>query len=404
MNSLFKTALAVVKEKVSPMWSKLRQWFSPEYIRTTLTARLREFFRSLFDVKPRDKDDYYVLFSWMIGKKLAFTLVMVVGLGSLFLITLFHPLEGPGQGNGKTYRYDALPLKFHKGEVRILAEDGHTAYVGQVEKGNASGAGRLYGKGGELIYEGAFENSLFNGEGKLYYGSGSLKYSGGFQDNLYQGMGNGYWNNGLKEYTGAYDRGKKSGEGQLYDSGGNLILTGTFSGDLPVYPQFLGKSTEEAGQIYSGRISVYDSGDEFCVDMPQINALYTARAGGDSLEDAYMVERVYVLVDCITVAGQEYDEISAIQDVMGEAWYQGYSNMELAEAVGITALRKRGNLDFADPKIEGTRAFQEVMEVSGYREDYDLYLYAFTYENLVYSFYSDKKSGSFAMYSIENAE
>ena len=43
------------------------------------------------------------------------------------------------------------------------------------------------------------------------------------------------------------------------------------------------------------------------------------------------------------------------------------------------------------------------MEVNGYRANYDLYLYAFTYEDLVYSFYSDKKNGRFAMYSIEHA-
>ena len=403
MDSLFKTAFTVVRTKISSLLAKVRQWTEPEFIRSVILAKLQEFFQSLFDVKPRDKDDYYVFFSWMIGRKLAFSLVVLLGLGSLFLITMFHPFQGMESGTVRTYRYDALPLKFHKGEVRILARDGHTAYVGNVEKGNAAGTGKLYGKSGELIYEGAFENSLYNGEGKLYYGSGALKYSGEFKDNVYQGMGNGYWSNGSKEYSGGYEQGKKSGEGQLYDSGGNLILTGLFSADLPVYAQFLGKSTEEAGQIYSGKLSVYDSGDEFCVDMPQINAIYTARDGGDSLEDAYTVNRVYVLADNSTLAGETYDEISALEEAMGEAGYQGYTNMELAEAVGITTLRKRGNPDFADPQLEGSRTFQEVMEVNGYRANYDLYLYAFTYEDLVYSFYSDKKNGRFAMYSIEHA-
>lgn len=405
MSSLFKTAAMVIKTKLSSLGAKIKQWTEPEFIKSVLLAKLQEFFQSLFDVKPKDRNDYYVFFSWMISKKLAFSLVVLLGLGSLFLITMFHPFEGIGQGRGavKTYRYDSLPLKFHKGEVKILAEDGHIAYVGAVEKGNAAGAGKLYGRNGELIYEGAFENSMFNGEGKLYYGGGALKYSGGFLDNLYQGTGNGFWNNGLKEYSGGYEQGKKSGEGQLYDSGGNLILTGAFSADLPVYAQFLGKSTEEAGQIYTGKIAVYDSGEEFCVEMPQIQAIYTARAGDDSLEDVYKVERVYVLADRITMAGEVYDEISDLRDVMGEAVYQGYSNMVLAEAVGIEALRKRGNLDFADPQIEGNRTFEEVMEVTGYRKNYDLYLYAFTYEDLVYSFYSDKKTGRFAMYSIEHA-
>lgn len=403
MNTLFKTAMEAVAYKMNSTLSTIRQCLRWEYIRTVMLSRLREFFDSLFDVKPKDKDDYYMFFSWMISRKLAFSLVMVTGLGSLFLITMFHPLEGSGTGTVKTYRYDALPLKFHKGDVRILAADGHTAYVGNVKKGNVSGTGRLYGKNGELIYEGAFENNRYNGTGKLYYGSGALKYSGEFQDNLYQGTGTGYWSNGSREYTGEYEQGKKSGEGQLFDSSGNLVFTGVFSAGYPVYAQFLGKTTKEAGQLYSGPVVMYDSGNEFCVDMPEIGAIYSARPGDDTLEGDYTVERIYVLADHLQLAGEDHKDISSIETVMGEAGYQGFSNMVLAEAVGIKKLKAWGNPDFADPKLEGNQVFQEVMEIKSYQKDYDLYLYAFTYENLVYSFYSDKKSGHFSMYSIENA-
>ena len=101
----FKTDAMVIKTKLSSWKAKIKQWTEPEFIKSVLLAKLQAFFQSLFDVKPKDRNDYYVFFSWMISKKLAFSLVVLLGLGSLFLITLFHPLEGIGQD---VYKRQAL--------------------------------------------------------------------------------------------------------------------------------------------------------------------------------------------------------------------------------------------------------------------------------------------------------
>ena len=47
----------VVRTKISSLLAKVRQWTEPEFIRSVMLAKLQEFFKSLFDVKPRDKDD-----------------------------------------------------------------------------------------------------------------------------------------------------------------------------------------------------------------------------------------------------------------------------------------------------------------------------------------------------------
>lgn len=368
-----------------------------------MKSLFRKLFNSLSDIKPRDRDDYFIIFSWMISRRLIYLVIILSGLAGLFLLISFHPLEERLSGSEpvRSYRYDSLPLRFLKGRARILAKDGHIAYVGGVNKGNAEGKGKLYGRDGTVIYEGNFAHSMYNGEGKLYGGDGALRYSGEFEDNLYQGPGTEFWNNGSKEYIGNYEKGLKSGSGKLYNPGGNLIYDGTFSVGVPVFAQLLGKTTEEAGQIYTGKLILYDSGEEFCADMEEINALYKASGGGDSLEGGYRIDQVYVLADSLNFLGEIYQDVGKLRLLMGEPVYQGYTNMELAEAVGIAKLRRKGKVDFADPALVYDSVFKEVFSVSGYEQNYDLYLYVFEYEGLVYSFYCDRKNTVFFMYSME---
>lgn len=404
MNSLFNIIISAFKTKVMPIWNKIRLWTSPAYLRTKGLSRIRTFFLDLFNIKPKNRKDYYTVFFWMIGKKLAFCLVVLLGTASLGLLVLLMPNSAggtDGRDGVRTYRYDSLPLKFQKGQVRILAKDGHTAYVGAVKNGTVTGNGKLYGTGGKLIYDGAFDNNRYHGQGRLFYDSGGPRYMGEFTDNLFQGTGTGYWENGNKEYTGGYAGGLKSGEGVLYNSSGSPVFNGTFSADQIVYSQLVGKTTQEVGKIYTGVSSVYTGASELCVMMSEIGAVYSARDGSKALDQNWKVEKVYVLQDSLKLGGQIYDSISRMKETMGEPVYQGYFNMELSEAVGITGLMAMGHTEFADPQLRSSSQFDQVMEVSGYHQNYDLYLQVFEYEGLVYGFYSDKQGDKFAMYSME---
>lgn len=402
MKTLFKLIISAVKSKVGPLLAKLRKMAAPEYLKSVLLVKIRLFFLDIFDIRPQDETDYYTAGSWQVSRKLVLTAAVLLGAAGLFVIITFQPFHtGGSPGSVRTYRYDSLPLKFQKGNVEILARDGHTAYVGEVDKGWAAGEGKLYGKTGNLIYEGNFRNSMFHGTGKLYYDDGAVKYEGNFAANLYEGQGTGYWNNGSPEYRGNYEKGKKSGEGELFNAGGSPVFAGLFGQDEPVYAQLLGKTTKEAGEIYQGSAKMYQGNGEVCMDLMEIYALCDTKDGSDSLEGAWKVERVYVLKNEFPLAGTVYRNTEAVAETLGEPSYQGYSGITLAEAVGITKLKQRQNLSMADPELKTEAVFEEAAEVTGYNRGYDLYLYAFEHEGLVYGFYCENENGNFVMYSIE---
>ena len=85
------------------------------------------------------------------------------------------------------------------------------------------------------------------------------------------------------EYAGQFLKGQWSGAGVLYNSGGNQIFTGNFLAGRLLYSEFLGKTTAEVAAMYSGQSTVYNSSSEHCVSMDEINALYTANDGSESL-------------------------------------------------------------------------------------------------------------------------
>lgn len=404
MKSLFKIICSALKSKIGPFWAKVRKAASPEFLKSLLMVRVKVYFQELLGIKPRDELDYYTFFSWMISRKLVMTLAILLGMVSLLLIFSFHPFRSfEGGGTVRAYRYDSLPLKFHKGKVKILAEDGYTAYIGEVAKGSASGRGTLFGKEGNLIYQGDFKDSMYNGTGTLYYKAGALRYEGGFRDNLYEGQGTGYWNNGSVEYTGNYENGMKSGEGELYNANGGPVFTGMFGGDEPVYAQLVGKTAGEAKDIYKGAATMYSSAGEFCVNMTELGAVYDAQDGTEALDEEWRISRVYVLREEFPLAGVTYRGVKSLTEVLGPPDYQGYSNVTLAEAVGIDALRRKVNYSLPDPELLIDQVFRDAVEVLEYNRGYDLYLYAFEHEGLVYSFYCTREEDRFFMYSVEYA-
>ena len=146
MNRILQTLYASIQAKVMGLWTKIRLWTSRAYWESKGITTLRQFFSKLLSIKPRDKTDYYSVSRWLVSKRLAFALVVLVGLASVLYILVFSPVNSLFQSDGTTlptYWYNSIPLKFAGGKVQILAADGHLAYVGDVADGEAAGAGSL---------------------------------------------------------------------------------------------------------------------------------------------------------------------------------------------------------------------------------------------------------------------
>ncbi len=406
MNSLFQGFLNAIKAKFVPIWTKIRLLTNPTYLKTEVLRRLIVYFRQLTNVRPKDKNDYYGIFGWLISKRLAFFLVAFIGLASAFYITKVQPLSsfGAGENGVKTYEYNSIPLRFTNGQVRILGKSKYLAYEGTVKKGTATGHGVLYRKDGTKVYEGQFENSRFQGVGIAYYPTEQVLYQGDFQNNLYHGNGKLYRSNGALEYMGSFLDGMKEGEGNLYDSGNNKVFIGNFSKDQLLYSDFVGKSTAEANGMYVGRKNIYTNDEYFVVDMPDINAIYYGRQGAENLSDKVMIEGVYILKDAFEYAGEELKTVTEVKQLMGNPVYEGNAYLILPEAVAIHVLNQSGSDFYKDVIKDSEQILTDATVVNEYDDEYSVYIYTYVQEGLRYTFFGKDKNGKFAMYLIEKDE
>ena len=363
--------------------------------------KLPEYVSGALDINPRNVQDYVPVLWWMVSRRFLRTAILVIGvLSGLYLLWL-HPLAAFG-GDTRTYSYDSLALKFARGRVRIQRASGETAYEGEVDKGSASGKGVLYRKSGDIAYTGMFENNKFEGEGTCYYPGEKVQYEGNFENNLYSGEGVLYRKNGNKEYEGGFVRGKKHGESKLFDSGGNEVFAGTFQEDELLYTSLLGKSTEKLKEIYHGRRKIYTDGtDEFSAALMDIDAVYRGSQDQEALTDGMKVEGIYVLKTGISIRDSYCQSIPELRKLLGEPEYEGNSAVTFAEAVAISYLNEKKDCLFGPVYMELEEQFSDVAAVRSYQSDYLIYLYAYTLEQIRYTFYSDKKNGNISMYLIE---
>lgn len=406
MNSLFQGFINAIKARITPLWTKIRLLTNPTYLKGEVLRRLIHYFRKLTDIRPRDRSDYYGFFGWLISKRLAFLIVIAVGMLSAYYVTCVQPLSVfTSSADGvKTYSYRSVPLRFTDGKVRILAKSKYLAYEGMVSKGTANGMGKLYRKDGSLVYEGQFEQSEFHGTGTSYYPGGQVEYSGSFRHNLFSGEGRKYRENGSLEYMGDFLEGKKEGEGTLYDNGSNAVFTGNFSKNHLLYADFLGKNTAEAAKIYTGKKTVYTDAEYFVVDMPDIQAVYYGNQAESNLEDTVAIEGVYVLDDTFCYGEEEYNYIAEISRLFGDAIYEGNAYLTMPEAVAIHTMNRTKTALHGDVSGTWEQYLQDAVTVEEYDDSYSVYLYSFEQEGVRYTFFCKDRSGKFEMYSIEKAD
>ena len=232
-DNLFSVLIATIKSRFAAIVSKLRLWLSWNYVRTRVIGGIRDFFFKLLDVKPKNKNDYFSVFGWMVSKRLAYAGIIIVGVLSIWYIGATTKVFDRLTANGglRTYSYDSVLLRLAKDKVRIKARSGYVAYEGEVSKGYVTGVGTLYSPDNVMLYNGSFLKNRYEGEGSQYYETGALRYTGSFHDNLYEGEGKLYREDGTEEYEGGFFAGMKDGHGKLVDSGNNAIYEGSFASD-----------------------------------------------------------------------------------------------------------------------------------------------------------------------------
>jgi len=404
MNNLLSVLISTLKARITPLWTKFRYWTSWNFIKARILTKIRSALTSLFMVKPRDKEDYYPIFGFLISKRLARAIVVVAGILGLCYFLWINPVsnivEGAGGGE-KIYSYNSIPLRFAKGNVKIRAKAGHIAYVGNVEDGHAAGQGELYNREGNLVYRGNFDGNKFNGQGILYYPNGQEKYTGEFLNNVCQGEGTLYRENGSKQYTGQFSEGVFQGEGTLFNTAGAEIFKGIFQNGEMLYIQLLGKTTSEIAGQYTGSRFIYQSESQWVVVMEEVGAFYVVDTAGTSMDNDIKSSAVYVGKDEFIYAGQKINTIEQLKSVLGEPVFEGNSYVTFPEAAGIHWLQRSGKVIPIETGMEGQQQFDEALSVDAYSAEALVYLYIFRVEDVTYTFVAEDKGTGFFMYALE---
>lgn len=403
-NSLFSVLLSTIKAKITPIVTKLKYWASPTFWRAQVLTKLREQLTRLFAVRPRNKHDYYGFFGWLVSRRLAHAIVIVSGLLSLAYLLFVNPVFrlAEGIGNGETvYAYNALPLRFMDGDVKIKAKSGYIAYEGAVSEGYANGNGTLYDKNGAVVYRGEFLKNKYQGEGILYYPTGQAHYQGAFADNEFQGSGKLFRENGTMIYEGGFAAGVREGTGTLYNATETPVFTGSFHSDELVYSQLLGKSSADISQMYTGEKRIYIGETQAVQLMPDIDAYYVADTTEESIEDSVVAEQLYVCKDTFVYGDATCSTIDDVKTALGQPVFEGNSYVLFAEAVGIHTMQRQGKDISVDVELETEQIVKEAYNVNSFRDDALVYLYVFQKEETSYTFFCSDRGSTFFMYKLE---
>ena len=345
---------------------------------------------------------------WLVSKKLAFAVVIIIGVLSLVYVIYSWSALFPSRANDgiKTYSYNNVLLKFAKGTVRIKGKSGYLAYEGEVEKGYCNGNGTLMNPIGHVVYQGNFTNSMYEGEGTQYYTDGTLFYSGDFHENLHSGIGRLYRTNGSLEYEGSFSLDMKEGEGTLYDMGHNMVFTGEFTIDEIKYSDFIGKSASEMAEAYGGERTLYESDTERVRYMPDIDAMTVEFLDEESIDTEAFAESVFVLKDYFNSADGDLKSFSEITSLLGQPTYVGVSYATLPELLAVNTLNDSsgGLIINGEADIEMQSVYNEYIEVSDYDEEYEVYLHTYQKDGLIYTFVTDQGMDSFYFYYIIAAD
>lgn len=402
--NLLQILIQSIKARITPIFTRIKLFFSANYIRARITEGIRTFFTKTLSIRPRDKDDYYPVGRWLVSKKLAFALVIVIGVLSIvYILTSWDGLFPNRANDGiKTYSYNNILLKFAKGTVRIKGKSGYLAFEGEVEKGSCNGNGTLMNPQGFVVYQGNFVKSMYENEGTQYYADGTLEYQGQFHENLHSGEGKLYRPNGSLEYDGEFALDKKEGQGTLYDLGHNPVYTGQFTLDDIKYSDLIGKQASDLAEAYKGERVIYQSAEERTRFMPDINAMTVEYLDENSIDTEATVESVYVLKNTFQTAEGGVETFDKIAEYLGQPVYVGSSYATLPEILCVNRLNDASDAIVLNGKanVQMSATYTEYKEVSDYDAQYEVYLRSYQKDGLIYTFVTEQGLDTFYFYYI----
>lgn len=401
--NIFEVAINAARSKVSPFFVKIKMWTKPSYVKNKFLAKSRNFFMKVFDVRPKNEEDYYPLGWFLVSKRLAFAVVLLTIIICTYFLWITKPLNGSLNSSYKAYRYNSFWLQLAQGKVQILGKSGYTAYVGDVDGGVVTGMGTLYSPKGSMVYQGAFSENKYNGEGVLYYSNQNIKYSGQFVDNQFSGTGKEYREDGSLLYEGNFLKNEKSGEGVLYDSGGKPVFSGRFLNDEVDYKSLLGESTQDAAKQYTGQRLVMEDDTVHCVYLKDISAAYFSKDGSDSLDEERTIASVYVLRSEIPLEGNICSNITEIKEILGEPVYEGNTSLILEDELALNLMieQEKKQALFGQADVKTTQLYSDVAQIDSYEKDYLAYLYVFEKDDVTYQFFCTDADSTFSFYSLE---
>lgn len=408
MNNLFSIIFANIKRIFSKFVAKLKQLTSLTYLKALFNRTVGKFFTTLFDVKPKNKDDYYTVGNLMIGKKLCLAITVVISALALWYILQRLP-AAVSSGSVKaqetipTYKYSSMALKGFNGKANVLAERGYVAYIGDLADGRATGSGTLYGADGGEVYIGEFVENMYDGSGRLFYQGGDLKYDGQFKSNLYNGKGSLYNRGGKMQYNGDFADGLKHGNGTLYDGSVNPIFNGRFYRDVPQYTDFLGKTTADLANAFTGTRKLYTWDSFTCLSYPQLDVMYAVNTQTGDLSGDIKVGMLYVLNEKFTENGSKPLTKDELTQYFGKPIYDGYSFVQFPEIAAITELKTQlSYTGFAGiKKATYEHPYTELYNCTGFDAEGQLYIVTYTENSLVYTFYFEDSTQTYDFYSVE---
>lgn len=342
-------------------------------------------------LRPKSEDEYVKIWIWKISRRLSMVLAIIAAIASTVYVAVLRASLDQNDDWRRTYEYDSFFLKLVSGHVRIKAEAGYIAYEGDVDKGSVSGTGILYGRNGNIIYSGEFMDNEYSGNGTLYDENEVILYEGEFKHNVYEGEGSEYGIGGTIKYQGTFHNGKWNGKGILSDDSGNRVYEGNFLNGAICYSDFLGRTTEDAAKMYTGKRDIYYDASHFVVDMKDIGAMYSGDMSENGLEDKVNIYKVFVKGESCTIGGRTAENIEQVKEMAGDSLYEGNVYISAEEAVALSSLSG----------LQVNAVFDDAMEITGYDKDKLMYIYTFKLENLQYTFYSEIANGRFIMYSVE---
>lgn len=361
-----------------------------------------------FSFKPQDKSDYYSFGHWMVSRRLAVFIILILSMIGIYYFVFLSPINflSKSSDNIREYKYDSIALRLVNGDVKIISKQGDIAYLGHVSKGAANGDGILYFPDGydtgKIMYSGQFVNNKYEGKGTLYYEEGVVRYSGDFKNNKREGEGTSYRLNGSVEYTGEFRDDCMDGQGTIYDSSNNKVYEGLFSKNNLLCENLLDKSSEEISSIYFGDREVYYSDEIYMVALKYIDMVYSGKAQQDILYDSIYAEEVFALKTSCYLHGKEYRTIKEIIDDMGQPVYEGNTFITESELIAINSGKESYEAWGRPVILNLTSTIDGVYEMSE-KEYYDeyVYIYVFDIDKIMYTFYCTDKNQGFVMYKLQ---